>query len=77
MEPIAPIGVVRSPRTDFVNEGWGTVTAWIELDPDVFQPTAANGLTDSSHVEVMWALSPIWGSSHRAGRSVSRDTPAP
>jgi hypothetical protein len=31
MEPITPIGVIRSPRRDFVNAGRGTVTARIEL----------------------------------------------
>jgi tRNA-Thr(GGU) m(6)t(6)A37 methyltransferase TsaA len=56
MEPITPIGVIRSPRTDFANEGWGTVTARIELDPDVFATGATDGLTEYSHVEVVYAF---------------------
>jgi tRNA (Thr-GGU) A37 N-methylase len=56
MEPITPIGVICSPRTEFVNEGWGTVTARIELDPDVLEVGATNGLTEYSHVEVVYAF---------------------
>jgi tRNA (Thr-GGU) A37 N-methylase len=56
MEPIRPIGVIRSPRRDLVNEGWGAITARIELDPGVFQACATDGLTDYSHVEVVYAF---------------------
>jgi tRNA (adenine37-N6)-methyltransferase len=56
MEPIRPIGVIRSPRTDATSEWWGDVTARIELDPATFEAGATTGLTDYSHVEVVYAL---------------------
>jgi tRNA-Thr(GGU) m(6)t(6)A37 methyltransferase TsaA len=56
MDPITPIGVIRSPRTELTNEWWGEITARIELDPQIFQPGATSGLTDYSHVEVVYAF---------------------
>jgi tRNA-Thr(GGU) m(6)t(6)A37 methyltransferase TsaA len=66
MEPITPIGVIRSPRTEVSNEDWGDVTAVIELDPGVFEATATDGLADYSHVEVVYAF-------HLSGRTCTGD----
>jgi tRNA-Thr(GGU) m(6)t(6)A37 methyltransferase TsaA len=56
MDPITPIGVIRSPRTELTNECWGDITARIELDPQIFQTGATSGLADYSHVEVVYAF---------------------
>ena len=56
MEPITPIGVIRSPREELVNTNWGDTTARIELDRDTFEAGATDGLSDYSHVEVVYAF---------------------
>jgi tRNA-Thr(GGU) m(6)t(6)A37 methyltransferase TsaA len=56
MNSIDPIGVVRSPRTEVGDDYWGDVVSRIELDPQVFEPTATTGLDDYSHVEVIFSF---------------------
>lgn len=51
---VRPIGVVRSPRDVPQYDGWGPVTAEIHLDAAVFSPEAVAGLTDFSHLEVVF-----------------------
>jgi tRNA-Thr(GGU) m(6)t(6)A37 methyltransferase TsaA len=66
MDPITPIGVIRSPRKELTNDYWGEITARIELDPQIFQPGATSGLADYSHVEVVYAF-------HLSGRTCTAD----
>src|SRR4051794_70344 len=56
MDSIRPIGIIRSPRTEATNEWWGDITARIELDQRIFEAGATDGLTDYSHVEVVFAF---------------------
>jgi tRNA (adenine37-N6)-methyltransferase len=52
---LAPIGVVRSPRDDLTDDGWGAVDAVIELTPDV-PAESLEGLDAFSHVEVVFVF---------------------
>jgi tRNA-Thr(GGU) m(6)t(6)A37 methyltransferase TsaA len=51
---LTAIGRVRSPIRDVVDDVWGGVTAWIDLDPGRFTPEALRGLDAFSHVEVLF-----------------------
>src|SRR5690242_10042758 len=51
---VEPIGVVRSPRTEPIDDDWGDVVATIELDPRVVGPDSLKGLEEFSHVEVVY-----------------------
>ena len=55
MIAVEPIGYVRSPRTDLRDDGWGNVTARIELT-EKFGPECLEGLEDFSHAEVIFHL---------------------
>ena len=58
MSPItlAPIGRVHSPRTEAKDDFWGNVTSLIELDGTRFTPDSLLGLTDFSHIVVLYNL---------------------
>lgn len=49
-----PIGIVKSPVTEAVDEGWGPVVAEIELEPQYAAGT--QGLEDFSHVLVVFLM---------------------
>lgn len=51
---VRPIGIVRSPRTAIKDDEWGGVVSTIELDADSFDEEALAGLTDFSHLEVIY-----------------------
>ena len=53
MIALEPIGYVRSPRTDLRDDGWGNVTARIELT-EKFGPECLEGLESFSHAEVIF-----------------------
>jgi len=46
---VDPIGVVRSPRTEPIDDDWGEVESTIELDADRFRPDSLRGLDEFSH----------------------------
>jgi tRNA-Thr(GGU) m(6)t(6)A37 methyltransferase TsaA len=50
---LTPIGVVRSPRRELTDDDWGDVESTIELAPELAAESLA-GLTDFSHVEVLF-----------------------
>lgn len=54
--PIAltPIGHVRGGRTEAIDDDWGRSRARIELDPARFGPDALAGLSEFSHLEVIF-----------------------
>lgn len=56
---VQPIGVVRSDREAAVDDDWDAVGARIELDLDVVDPTATDGLVDFSHVEVLFLFDQV------------------
>ncbi|HEX4136568.1 MAG TPA: SAM-dependent methyltransferase [Bryobacteraceae bacterium] len=51
---LSPIGVVRSPVVEPVDDVWGGVQSRIDLDPSRFTPDCLLGLTDFSHVEIVF-----------------------
>ena len=53
MIALEPIGYVRSRRTDLRDDGWGDVTARIELTEQL-GPECLEGLEDFSHAEVIF-----------------------
>jgi tRNA-Thr(GGU) m(6)t(6)A37 methyltransferase TsaA len=52
---VRPIGFVRSPRKDLSDDFWGAVECEIEL-AEGFSPEALFGLSDFSHVEVLFLM---------------------
>lgn len=52
---VAPIATVRSPRKDLSDDFWGAVEAEIVLEA-AFAETAFYGLSDFSHVEVLFLM---------------------
>lgn len=53
---VQPIGFVRSPRTDPVDDDWGAVVSRVELDRDQFAEDALRGLVEFSHVEIVYVF---------------------
>lgn len=72
---VQPIGVVRGGRVEPTDDGWGGVTARVELDPAVVAPSATAGLDGFSHVEVVFLFhlvdpgSVCTGARHPRGRA--------
>ncbi|HEX8899664.1 SAM-dependent methyltransferase [Vitreimonas sp.] len=52
---VSAIATVRSPRKDLSDDFWGAVEAEIVLE-EAFGPEALFGLTDFSHVEVLFLM---------------------
>lgn len=55
MFTIAPIGVVRSPRDDLADDGWGHTDTIIELAPGI-PADSLDGLEAFSHVEIVFVF---------------------
>jgi tRNA-Thr(GGU) m(6)t(6)A37 methyltransferase TsaA len=53
---LQPIGRVRSPRTEPIDDGWGDVESTIRLDADRFGPDVLAGLDDFSHVDIVFVF---------------------
>ena len=51
---LRPIGVVRGGREAAEDDHWGDVEAVIELDPERVDETAAEGLQEFSHLEIVY-----------------------
>ena len=72
---LRPIGVVRSPRTEAGDDGWGSVRSRIELDGARFGADCLTGLAEFSHVEVVFVFDRVreqdicYGARHPRGRT--------
>lgn len=53
---LRPIGRVNSPRQMPLDDDWGAVSASIALDTGQFSPDALAGLSDFSHIEVLFTF---------------------
>jgi tRNA-Thr(GGU) m(6)t(6)A37 methyltransferase TsaA len=53
---VEPIGRVESSRTQEFDDDWGAVTATITLDGEQFNPEALAGLSEFSHVEIVFVF---------------------
>jgi tRNA (adenine37-N6)-methyltransferase len=51
---LKPIGLVRSPRKEPLDDRWGKVVSTIEIDPAQFTAEALLGLDAFSHIEVVF-----------------------
>ncbi len=51
---IRPIGWVRASRGTTTDDFWGGTVARIELDAAAFDPSSLAGLTDFSHVQILY-----------------------
>lgn len=56
MIELEPIGVVRGGRVEPTDDQWGSVEAEIELDPARVTPEATRGITDFSHIVVVFQM---------------------
>nr|MBA2403838.1 SAM-dependent methyltransferase [Bdellovibrionales bacterium] len=53
------IGTVRSTRKDVSDDNWDAETMSIELDTDQFSSEALAGLSDFSHVEILFYMDQV------------------
>jgi len=51
---LTPIGAVRGGRTRIFEDHWGSVVSRLVLDPSVVDLAATDGLTEFSHIEVIF-----------------------
>jgi len=49
---VTPVGHVRSPRTEPLDDDWGAVESTITFDDTRFGPDVLQGLEDFSHIDV-------------------------
>jgi tRNA-Thr(GGU) m(6)t(6)A37 methyltransferase TsaA len=72
---LEPIGRVHGGRSEAVDDDWGKSRAVIALDALRFTPDALAGLTDFSHVEVIFQFDRVpddkieYGARHPRGRA--------
>lgn len=56
---LKPVGTVHSARKDVVDDDWDQVNAFVELEPGEFSADALVGLSDFSHVEILFYLNQV------------------
>jgi tRNA (adenine37-N6)-methyltransferase len=72
---IKPVGIVRSPRVDRRDVDWGAVESTIELDRAKFSAESLLGLSDFSHLEVIYFMHAIPGDAITTSARHPRDNP--
>jgi tRNA-Thr(GGU) m(6)t(6)A37 methyltransferase TsaA len=77
MDSIAlhPIGVVRSPIHDAVDDVWGGLISTIELDPEVVGAEATLGLDEFSHIQILFQLHQVREEDMNFGKRHPRGNP--
>lgn len=70
---LRPIGIVRSPVAEPKDDIWGGVTCHVELDSSRFTPECLLGLTDFSHVEIIFLFHRVPESEIEMGTRHPRD----
>jgi tRNA (adenine37-N6)-methyltransferase len=53
---VRPIGYVKSARAEPIDDGWDAIETSIELNPAELQPDAVLGLSNFSHIQVIFIL---------------------
>jgi tRNA-Thr(GGU) m(6)t(6)A37 methyltransferase TsaA len=56
---VLPIGHVQSPHTEPIDDDWGDIESTIQLDPTQFAPDVLAGLTDFSHIDVIYLFDQV------------------
>ena len=61
MQPIVlqQLGEIRAPRTEVIDDFWGNTISTIELDGSLFTSEAVQGLSDYSHLLVVYYLDKV------------------
>lgn len=54
-----PVGVVRGGRVEPIDDDWGSVEAVIELDPSRFEAAVVAGLSEFSHIDVVFVFDQV------------------
>ena len=70
-----PIGLVHSPRTEAKDDLWGNVISVIELDGTRFTHDSVSGLSDFSHIMVVYHFHGVADESVLAGANHPRGNP--
>jgi tRNA (adenine37-N6)-methyltransferase len=72
---VRAIGFVSSSRHEAIDDDWGGIEATITLEPP-YGPTALLGLTEFSHIEVIYLFHHVDPTSVFVGSRVPRGNPA-
>jgi tRNA-Thr(GGU) m(6)t(6)A37 methyltransferase TsaA len=71
-----PIGYVRSPRTEPIDDDWGDIESRVELDADRFSSDSLLGLQEFSHVEIIYVFDRVDPGTFELGARRPRGNPA-
>ena len=69
------IGVVRSPRSEPIDDDWGAVISRIDLDGAQFTEDSLRGLEEFSHVEIAYVFDRVDPDSFELGARRPRNDP--
>jgi tRNA-Thr(GGU) m(6)t(6)A37 methyltransferase TsaA len=73
---VHPIGLVRSPRSEPIDDDWGDVVARISLDGERFTADSLRGLEEFSHVEVVYVFDRVAEERYETRARRPRNNPA-
>jgi tRNA (adenine37-N6)-methyltransferase len=73
--PMHPIGFVRSPRTEAIDDDWGAVVSRVALDTEQFTNDSLHGLEEFSHVEIVYVFNRVDQGSFELGVRRPRNNP--
>jgi tRNA (adenine37-N6)-methyltransferase len=72
---LSPVGRVHSPRTEAKDDFWGNLVSVIELDGTRFTPDSVLGLTEFSHILVVYCFHLVLDESILTGANHPRGNP--
>src|ERR1700690_222528 len=72
---LSPVGRVHSPRTEAKDDFWGNLVSVIELDGTRFTPDSVLGLTEFSHILVVYCFHLVPDESILTGANHPRGNP--
>ena len=72
---LEPVGRLRSPRTQALDDDWGEVVATVVLDGARFSADALRGLEAFSHLEVVYLFHLVEGQAVETGARRPRGNP--
>src|SRR5262249_7813048 len=70
-----PIGLVRSPRTEPIDDDWGAVVSRVERDGAQLTEDSLRGLAEFSHVEIVYVFDRVDPGSVELGARRPRNNP--
>jgi tRNA (adenine37-N6)-methyltransferase len=70
-----PIGFVRSPRLDPIDDEWGPVVSRVALDHERFTADSLRGLEQFSHIDVVYVFDRVDQGSFEPGARRPRNNP--